>query len=223
VAAALTNTAWTKICAAAECRPDADAEARAALSKLLFDEYPAFAYDRERVAKDREQAEQMLEQLDAFAKLYRQTFLPGLPVDQFEAIVTSYASPAIPGKVKDARVLWCIAGIRRRVLVKLHGALVQQEANRRQKSEQHAMLYHWLCEMWLDYFQGPELPPAGPPRTPLVDFILVAMRLVMPKRELPLPDTVRDAIEHQRSGDAFDEMTRAIRGSEWRRGFYPAK
>ncbi len=57
------------------------------------------------------------------------------------------------------------------------------------------MLYHWLCELWLDHFEGPELPPAGPLRTPLVNFMLAAMRLVMPKGDLPKPDTVRAAIE----------------------------
>jgi hypothetical protein len=202
VATALTNTAWAKIRAAAKRKPEADAEARAMLARLLFDEYPAFAYDRERVANDREQAEQMLEQLDAFAKLYRRAFLPGLPDDQFEAIVTSRASLAIPGKVKDARDLWGIAGMRRRALAKLQGALVQQEANWKNKSEQRAWLYHWLCEIWLDYFQGPELPPPGPARTPLVAFMLAAMRLVVPRSGLPRPDTLRDAIERQRKGRA---------------------
>jgi hypothetical protein len=161
----LTNTAWAKICAAAERRPAAAAEARATLSKLLLDEYLAFAYDGERVARERAQAEQMLKQLDAFAKLYRRTFLSGLPADQFDAILTGYASLAATGKVKDARDLWGIAGIRRRALSKLQSALVQQEANRRQKSEQHAWLYHWLCEIWLDYLDGhagnaESLPPA---------------------------------------------------------------
>jgi hypothetical protein len=228
VAAALTNTAWRKICAAAERRPNAEAEARAALSKLLFDEYPGHVYDRERVAKEIERAELMLEQLDAFAKLYRGAFLPGLPADQFEAVVTGRASLAIHGKVKDARDLWGIAGIRWRVLSKLEGALVQQEANSRNRSEQRAWLYHWLCEIWLDYFE-PELPDVGPPRTPLVTFILTAMRLVMPKRELPKDETVRDAIDRQRaraserriparegSGPAADEL---MCSAHERRGF----
>jgi hypothetical protein len=73
---ALTKTAWAKICAAAGRKPAAEAEARATLSRILYDEYPAFAYNRERVAKDIECAQQKLKQIDAFAKLYRQTFLP---------------------------------------------------------------------------------------------------------------------------------------------------
>jgi hypothetical protein len=199
---ALTKTAWAKICAAAGRKPAAEAEARATLSRILYDEYPAFAYNRERVAKDIERAQQMLKQIDAFAKLYRQTFLPDLPVDQFEAILTSRASPFVANDVKAERDLWGIAGIRRRVLAKLQGALAQQEANNRNKSEQRAWLYHWLCEVWLDHFEGPELPPVGPPRTPLVNFMLAAMRLVMLPRDLPKSGTVRDNIDSQYEGRA---------------------
>jgi hypothetical protein len=221
VAAALTNTAWTKICAAAERKPAAADEARAALSKILFNDYLFFAYDRERVEQDRQQAGQMLEQLDTLAALYRRMFLPDLPANELRAILDGYASPLVADDVKTERDLWSIALMRRRALAKLLGAEAQQEANGRNKSEQRAFLYHWLCEVWLEYFEGPELPDVGPRRTPLVNFILAAMGLIMPKGDLPKPDTVRDNIERQRRGRA------SLRAQSQRRwgdaGFTPQK
>jgi hypothetical protein len=191
---ALTNTAWTKICAAAKPHtPDADA--RAVLSKVLFESYPAFAYDRERVATDAKRAERMLKHLDAFEADYRVQFPSGVwKTDRNYEIKRNIAN-------KTERDLLCLEGLRRRTEDVLLVAHTLQDANAARRNEQHAMLYHWLCEVWLSYFE-PELPNVGPPRTPLVNFMLAAMRLVMPKRELPQPDTVRDAIDRQYKGRA---------------------
>jgi hypothetical protein len=190
----LTNTAWAKICEAAGRRPNAEAEARAALSKVLFEDYPGFAYDPAAAA---ERAERMLEHLDAFAKLYRKTC--HFPADQFEAILAGRAEAFVPEEdIETERGLWCIARLRRRTEAMLHGARTLQDAKTPRQTEQRAMLYHWLCGVWLDYFEGPELPPAGSARTPLVNFILAAMREIRPRLTLPRPDTVRDNIERER-------------------------
>ena len=193
----LTNTAWAKICAAAGRRPTAEAEARATLSKLLFDEYPAFTFDRERVATAAERAERMLKHLAAFEADYRVQFPSGVwKTDQDYEIKRHIAN-------QIERDLWCLEGLRRRTEDVLLVAHTLRDANDRRRNVQRAMLYHWLCNVWLDYFQGPvrppvrpELPPVGPPRTPLVNFMLAAMRLVMPR--LPEPDTVRANIERER-------------------------
>jgi hypothetical protein len=89
--ASLTDAAWAEICAAAKHAPDA--EARAFLSAVLFEEYPAFARmnDRARVAKALRRAERMLKHLDAFAELYWQARLSRLPRDQFQVMVTGRA------------------------------------------------------------------------------------------------------------------------------------
>jgi hypothetical protein len=196
VAAALTNTAWAKIYAAAERKPNAEVEARAMLSKILFEQFPVFRFDRERVARAAVRAKRMLKHLAAFEADYRAQFPSGVwKTDQDYESKRNVA-------IKTERDLRCLEGLRLRTKDVLLAALALQHANDRRRNEQHAMLCHWLCEMWLDHFEGPELPPAGPLRTPLVNFILAAMRLVVPKRDLPQPDTVRDAIDHQRKGRA---------------------
>ena len=54
--------------------------------------------------------------------------------------------------------------------------------------------------MWLYDFHAPlkyRIPPlGGPPRGPLISFILAAAALVMPM--VPSPETVRDAIDRER-------------------------
>jgi hypothetical protein len=198
---ALSNAAWAAICAAAERKPAAEAAARAMLSKILFDEYPVFAYDRGRVAGDRERGERMVEQLDAFAELYRQRFRPYLLTDEFQAILAGRASPFIADDLRTEAHLWWIAKLRLRALALRDAAHAKQRANTKNADSQREWLYHRLCEVWLDHFQDPppegqpaRLPPVGPPRTPLVNFILAAMRQIMP-RNLPRPDTVRDNID----------------------------
>ena len=172
------------------------------LSKILFDEYPVFAYDRERVAGDRERGERMVERIDAFAELYRQQFRPRLPPDEFQAILAGRASPFLADNVTTEAHLWWIAKLRLYALSLRDAAHTKQHANTRHSNVQREWLYHRLCEVWLDHFQDPppegqpaRLPPVGPSRTPLVNFILAAMRLVMPGRALPRPETVRDNVD----------------------------
>ena len=193
---ALTNTAWRKLCAAAERRPNAEAEARAALARILFVDFPAFAFDRERTIAVRERAERMRDHLNAFEADYRVQF-PSVvwKTDCDYEIKRNIA-------VKIERDLFYVESLRQRTADVLLVATTLQDANDRRQNVQHAMLYHWLCELWLDHFEGPELPPVGLLRTPLVNFILAAMRLVVPRGALPKSDTVRDAITRQRKGRA---------------------
>src|SRR5262249_53797011 len=128
VARALTDQAWADICAAASPhRPDT--EARAVLSAVLFEEYPAFAYNRERVITAQERAERMLELLDAFAELYRQAWRPQLPADEFEAILAGRAEAFIADNVKTERDLWSIARLRQRTEAVLEYNTTIRQAN----------------------------------------------------------------------------------------------
>lgn len=88
----LSDEAWAGICAAAGPKhpPDDGAAAsiliqgepassvRAAVSAILLEEYPVFAYDRERVDQARKRSRRMLKLL---AELYRQTYLQDFSVD----------------------------------------------------------------------------------------------------------------------------------------------
>jgi hypothetical protein len=189
---ALTNTAWAKICAAAGRRPNAESEARAMLSKVLFEDYPGFTYDRERVATAAERAERMLVHLAAFEADYRVLFPTDVwKTDRHYEIKRNIA-------IKTERGLRWIEGLRGRTEAELRVARTLKDANDRRQNVQRAMLYHWLCNVWLAHFEGPELPDVGLPRTPLVNFTLAAMRQVMPGGALPRPDTVRENIDRER-------------------------
>jgi hypothetical protein len=192
MADALSDQTWAEFCKAAGRTPDA--EARAMLSAVLFEEYPAFAYHRERVARARKRSERMLKHLDAFAELYRQAWLPHLPVDEFQAILNGRASPFVDD-VKTARDLWYIAGLRRRPLSMWLAARAIQRANQGKRNTQHEWLCHRLCTIWLDYFHanGLSITRGGP----LIRFMLAAMRQIMPQ-EMPSPETVRDGIKRER-------------------------
>src|SRR5262249_7609564 len=76
-AAALSDEAWARICAAAgKHKPPLipDAGTRERLSTILFEEYPAFHYDRERVAAALRRSERMLKNLKRLADDYRAQF-----------------------------------------------------------------------------------------------------------------------------------------------------
>src|SRR5262245_46376049 len=149
MAASLTNQAWADICAAAGRTP-AD-EARAEVEAVLFVEYPAFTFDRERVIAAQERAERMLKHLDAFAELYWQAWLPDLPADQFQAVLAGLAS-VYADDIKTQAHFWSIQMLRRRALsVWLYGSAIRR-ANARHSSVQREMLYHRLCTVWLDHF-----------------------------------------------------------------------
>ena len=77
-------------------------------------------------------------------------------------------------------------------------------ANSRNENTQRAMLYRSLCTVWLDHihtelkYSRPSPPKRGKPYGPPIDFILTAMRQVMPEDALPDPEAVSDAIDRYR-------------------------
>src|SRR5262245_39746769 len=215
MAGALSDQDWTDICTAADRTPDA--EARKRLSTILFKEYPAFAYDRKRVAVAYKRAEQMLKHLNALAELYRETYAPQLPLDQFEAILAGRASAFVAADVKSGQTddeteaarnvavkteydLSCLAGLRRRPEALWLAARAIRRANARRANVQREWLYNQLCTVWFWDFHALltySVPSrGGPPYGPLIAFILATAGLVMP--EPPSPETVRDAIDRER-------------------------
>lgn len=204
MAAALSDEAWAKICKAARLTPDD--EARSALATLLFEEYPTFAYDRERVKAKFLRSERMLKHLAEFAELYRQAWLPDLPVDQFQAILMGRAS--VITDVRTEADLWWIKMLWRRPEHDWLYADAIRRANKGQKNRQREWLYHRLCGIWLDHFHANDLtvtvPPwGGPPEGPLIEFMLAAMRQVIPRSELPKStETLRYAIDREREARA---------------------
>jgi hypothetical protein len=180
MARALSDAAWAAICVAANPH-DPDADARVVLSKALFEDYPGFAYDRERTAVAIERAERMLAHLGAFAADYREQF------PQIDDIKTERDRFYFQRLLWRVEAVWCA----NRTL---------QEANAGRRNVQRAMLYHWLCGVWLDHFGG-ELVysrSGSEPSGPLVEFILAAMRQIVPKEQLPSREAVRDNIDRDR-------------------------
>jgi hypothetical protein len=172
---ALTDSAWADICAAAQRTPDA--AARAMLSAVLFDEYPAFAYDRERVAKALRRSERMMKHLGAFTLDHRAQF------PHADDIKTERDVFYIQRLHRRAEAVWLVARALRR-------------ANQGKRNVQHEWLCHRLCTVWLDYFHAPGLSITR--GGPLIRFMLAALRQVMPQEELPSPETVRDGIKRER-------------------------
>jgi hypothetical protein len=208
--AELSDQAWADICAAARRMPDS--EARTELSKILFDEYPAFAYDRAREAARQKQSKRMLKRLGDFAELYRQTWLPRLPVDELDAILTGRAMPCLPRlpadefqaniAVKTERDLWALRNLWLRTQAVWLATRVILRRNAKRKNFQREWLYHRLCGLWLDHFDGElkvSVPPSGgPPGGPLITFMLAALRQIVSADALPSSYTVRDAIDRER-------------------------
>jgi hypothetical protein len=196
VAAALSDEAWAKICKAAGRPPDA--EARAALTSLLLDEYPAFAYDRKRVEAALLRSKRMLKRLAAFEADYRVQF----PSDVWKTDRHYENKRNIA--IKTERDLSSLEVLRRRVEAVWLVACAIRRANKGQGDQQREWLYHRLCGIWLDHFHGETLtvtvPPwGGPPEGPLIEFVLAAMRQIMPRRQLPKStESVRYAIERER-------------------------
>ena len=186
----LTTTRWRRVCAAAERDPTPEPEARATLAAILSDEHPSKPYDRARTLATISRAERMLGNLAAFEADYRVEFPSGVwKTNRDYEIKRNFAN-------KTKRDLLCLEGLRRRTEVVLLLARTRQ----RNRHQQHGMLYFRLCQLWIDHFQpGLELPSPGRFCTPLVNFILAAMRLVVAASELPQPETVRDAIKRERT------------------------
>ena len=217
--ASLTDAAWAEICAATE--RTFDVEVRAFLSTVLFEEYPAFAYDRARVAKALRRAERMLKHLDAFAELYRQARLSRLSRDQLQAMVTGRADAFMPDDVKSECDLWCLRILRSRTEATLLGARAIRRANARRKSVQREWLYHRLCTIWLDHFHAFDLSysrPAkgGEPYGPLIAFMRAAIQQIMPE-DAPSAETMSDAIARERrERENLKQLTLQLRERERR-------
>jgi hypothetical protein len=206
----LSDQAWDKIRAAAKRTPDADT--RAVLSRILFDEYPKiakFVTDERGVTVD-ENSRRMLGHLDKFAELYRQTWLPHLDADGLKAILTGRAMPSVKiqdpyrlGKfiddVKIERVLWMLQHLRLLTAEDQRTAHAIRLANEAHRSTEREFLYSRLCDVWIGHFHG-ELKFSrrrGGGRKPLIDFIREAFRQVVPD-EVPTAETVADALRRER-------------------------
>jgi hypothetical protein len=212
VAGALGDEAWADICAAAGRTPVAEAEARAVLSKILFDDYPAFSYKRADVAAAIKRAKRMLKHLVAYEADYRVQFKP---VD--DAVRTDDL------KIRIRPDLWCLEGLRRRPAALLLVANTLKHANEGRRNVQRALLYHWLCSVWLDHFHAPDLSyetgHRRPPSGPLIEFILMAMRQIIPEDALPARKTVGDNIDRETEERANLKRELAlIRREQARRG-----
>jgi len=203
VIAALSDQAWARICAAAEQHTPPlipDAGTRERLSTVLFEQYPVFHYDRERVAAALHQSERMLSSLDKFAGLYRQAFWPELSADQFEVILAGMADAVVADKPDAQFGFWCITRLRRQVLRDLLAARAIRRAHRGHGDPQFEWLCNQLCTVWLWDFHAPDLAywvPSwgGSPRGALIAFMLAAIAEVVSKEEeLPSPYALRDAI-----------------------------
>jgi len=177
----LSDQAWADICAAAGHAPDA--EARAVLSNILFNEYPAFHYDRKRVDAALRRAERMLKALKKLA--------------------ADYCAQFTDADVRTERDLWALEMLRRRAEAVWLVARAIRRAHRGRQNVQREFLYHRLCSVWLDHFHATELKysrpsKGGDPFGPLIDFMLAAMRQIV--SELPDSETVADAIDRERIG-----------------------
>jgi hypothetical protein len=205
--ATLSDQAWVKICAAAKQHtlpliPDAGTRER--LSAILFEQYPAFHYDREQVAAILHQSERMLSSLDKFAGLYRQAFWPELSADQFEVILAGMADAAATNRPTAQFGFWCITRLRRQVLNELLAARAISRAHRGHGNMQFEWLCNQLCTVWLWDFHASDLAywvPSwgGSPRGALIAFMLAAIgEVVVKEEELPSPYALRDAILRER-------------------------
>jgi hypothetical protein len=182
MAGALSDQAWAGICTAAERTPDAGARAR--LSTILFEEYPAFAYDPERVAAALRRSERMLKHLGALAADYRVQF-------------------SDDDDVRTERDLWCLEMLRQRAEAVWLVARAIRRAHRGHRNVQREWLCSQLCTIWLYDFHAPltySVPSwGGPPYGPLIAFMQAAIREVVSEdEELPSPAAIRDAILRER-------------------------
>jgi hypothetical protein len=198
---ALSDDAWARICEAAKRDPDADA--RAELERVLFEEYPGFARNRERVDAALRQSERMLKRLDAFATLYWWTWAPDLPPDEFHAILDGRSDAFFPANKKTEADLWCMKILRRRPLATWLACRAFRRDSEGRRNPLRGFLVSRLCSIWLYNFGGRVLtvtipPLGGEPGGPLIEFLLAAMREVVPPHELPRREALRDAIDRER-------------------------
>jgi len=199
----LPEQVWADICAAAgRAGLTPEPETRPVLTLILLKRYPAFVYDRERVDTALHETELMLKRLATFAELYWRRWWPELPENEFEAILDGRAEPFVSGNKKTEYDLWSIARLRRRPLGLLARCRVLRSANARKANTQRVWLIGRLCDVWLDHFNGQHLgvsrpSQGGKPYGPLIDYLLAAMRAVIPEHALPDPETLDDAITRE--------------------------
>jgi hypothetical protein len=208
VVGALSDEAWGRICAAAGRAPDAGTRER--LSVILFEEYSAFTFDREREQAKLRLGKLMLERLGAFAEFYRRVWLCDVPEDEVEAIFAGLASAFLDDKSIE-RDCWSIARLRLRAEALFLGAERVLAAYRGKRNIERAWLYGQLCHVWIWNFHGTltaTTPPlGGPPGGALIKFLLAVLRLVIPEEKLPNAYGLKDVIVRE---DALREKARQL-------------
>jgi hypothetical protein len=199
MADALSDQAWTDICAAAARPPDVGTRER--LSTILFEEYQVFVFDREREQAKLRLGNLMLERLGAFAEFYRQAWLCDIPEQDVEAIFAGLASAFLDDKSIE-RDCWSIARLRLRAEALWLGADRVLTAHRGKQNIHLAWLYGQLCNVWVWDFHGAlttTTPPlGGPPGGDLIKFLSAALRLVIPEEKLPTAYGLKDVIVRER-------------------------
>ena len=105
-----------------------------------------------------------------------------------EALADLYAqTPPLADDIKHERDLYYIERLRRRALALVIASEAIRRANKGRSNAQREWLISRLCGIWLDNFHADALTvtvpgSGGPPGGPLINFLLAAMRLIMPKR-----------------------------------------
>jgi hypothetical protein len=191
----LTDEAWADLCAAAKRHKPPltpDAEARAKMAAVLFDWYPAFAYDPARAELALALSERMLGHINAFAGLYHQAWLSHLPVEDFRRLLSVPAS-LFPDNVQTGFHLLGMRRLRSYVEANVLYYRIIRSANARNASVQREMLYHWLCDIWLENFGALRLK-----RGALIAFMLAAMKPILAPGALPSRGALSDAIKRER-------------------------
>ena len=203
MAGALTDGGWLEICeAAAGLIPDADA--RGELSACLFVEYPALAYDRKTVAATLRRSTACLKYCNRLAALYREV------------------EPR-PDNIMTERDLYFIKILYRRALAHMLACKAIRRANAKRKDSQREWLVSRLCGIWLNNFNAPDLtvtvpPTGGPPRGPLIAFLITTMRQIMPSA-VPSPATLRDTIDRERKErENAKQLKLQLPPGGWKRG-----
>jgi hypothetical protein len=201
VAGSLSDEVWVEFCAAAQRTPEIGTRER--LSRILFEEYPVFAYDRERVKENLRLGESMLMYLGAFAEIYRQAWLSHLSEEEVEAVFTGRALAFLDDKVVE-RGCWAIVKLRQQAEAIWAPADAVLRAHHGRRNVQKAWLYGQLCHVWIWDFHGTltvTIPPlGGAPGGPLIDFLLAALRQAVPKKKLPNAYGLRKVIRREREG-----------------------
>jgi hypothetical protein len=198
---ALSEEVFDSICDGTEPRrPHDKPRARAALSRILLEEYPNFRFDRSKIIAKQKQAETLMDRLRTFTNMYRSVYAPLISVGEFEAILTGRSLPYLVDDIRTEHGLWCIAKLWQRIDAEIEFCVIMRRANERHQDTQRVWLYHRLCTVWLDHFAQASLEDynreGGQPSGPLIEFILRSARQVLTK--LPSREAIRDNIERER-------------------------